>query len=523
MTHWMRLGLLLFLSVAGLLGGPLLFRLGRSGRALGAMVDGLALGAVPLVVLLRLLPHAWSSIGFWAVVACAGGFLALYVFDLRSHQAAERVGPALILPVLVLHSLADGAALSTSLRGATGGSFGPLLVALLTHRLPEGLFVAAAFVPLVGWAGTVKRVLALAVATTVGALVGEGLLRVVPEAAIDAVVAVGLGGMLHLAVHSHGPRDDDPDDSALTRALAGAALLVGVAGALWLPATDDVLGLAQPHELSARQSVLPLFVTAAPSLLLALALGVVLDRRQGLVTTLPQTLGLALAPLGAWAAAGALSLRVLGPTVTGLRLAGTMVAALGASLLAWAARDHKLPLQPRPWLSVTPRRAFWRGLDALSARFLLGLAAVAALEAALGSAGRIPVAAQGPLAVLCGLLLGTEPVSATLLLAVLVHKDLPLAPSLAAAVAAMVSPSTLAHQRLQLGAGAAAVFAAVTCVIAFGLGALVHVGAELPLMHPILIQAPVPHEWAAAAVLAALLVASVLRLGPRGWLARAFG
>lgn len=522
MSHLVRLSLLLFLSVAGLFGGPILFRLGKSGRALGAMVDGLALGAVPLVVLLRLLPHAWASIGFWAVAACAAGFVALYLFDMRSHHTAERVGPALILPVLVLHSLADGAALSTSLRGATGASFGPLLVALLTHRLPEGLFVAAAFVPVVGWAGTVKRVLVLAAATVVGALLGEGLLRVIPEAAIDGVVAVGLGGMLHLAVHSHGPREDI-DDSALTRALAGVALILGVAGALWLPAPDDILGLAQPHELSARQSVLPLFVTAAPSLLLALALGVLLDRRQGLVTTLPQTLALVLAPLGAFAAAAALSLRVLGSTATGLRLIGTLIAALGASLLAWIARDKRIVLQEKRWTPTAPRPAFWRGLDGLGARFLLGLGAVAALEAALGSASQIPVAAQAPLAVLTGLLLGTEPVSATLLLAVLVHKDLPLGPSLAAAVAAIVSPGTLVHLRHQLGVTAATVFALVTCIIAMMLGALVHVVADLPPMHPLLAHTPLPHELAAAGVLAALVVASILRLGPRGWLARAFG
>lgn len=583
------LALALLLSIAGLAVGPALVALHRGRAAPSAAVEGLTLGLVPALVLVRLVPHVYRELGPAALGLVALGYLALWLADRRSHRAGARVGRAIVVPTLVAHALTDGAGLALAASSAQGSaSAGALLgLALVLHRLPEGLFLASTLAPELGWRRTFARLGALAGATIAGALAGQSLLARVPDALFDAVVAVGLGAMLRLVSHTHAPSPRTP----ASRAAAGTAFALGVALALAIPAPDSVLRRAQPSELSLMQSLGPLFVETAPSMLLGLiAAGLFhayVPRRpstwlrgdsplsqalRGLAFGLPlpicscgvlpltRRLLVAGAPTAAVVAfavatpelgldSAALSLRLLGLPLTTLRLVASTLVALAAAftvtraaprfrLRTSAARSLVLrptalliePEEPLPPSSAGDRlraalsEALGPALDHTAAWYVAGLVLAAAFEAGISPtlAARVGAPADVALSALAAVPLYVCAQGATPLAAVMVHKGFSVGAALAFAI---VGPATnlavIGVLRRALGARAAMVFALTSLVAAVsaGLAANALVPARtVPAMHPLVAHEHHVFEWACAALLGALLVRSLLRLGPRAWL-----
>jgi hypothetical protein len=227
--------LAVFLSVLGLAVGPLLLAWGR-GRALpSAAMEGLTLGLVPAVVLLRLLPHVYEETGPISLALLAGGYGVLWVVERRRHRSLGRVGQAVALPALFVHGTIDGATLGVVLAPGQAADGGVLLAAaLLIHRLPEGLFVARALVPEVGWRRTIGWLAALAMATVGGAVLGDRVLTLAPHEVFHAIVAVGLGAILRLVTHTH-------ERTPQTRAgvlMFVFALIAGLAANALIPAAS---------------------------------------------------------------------------------------------------------------------------------------------------------------------------------------------------------------------------------------------------------------------------------------------
>lgn len=198
------LALAVSLSVLGLAVGPILLAWGR-GRALpSAAMEGLTLGLVPAVVLLRLLPHVYEEAGPAAIALLAAGYAAVWIVEKRRHRALGGVGQVVALPALLVHATVDGATLGVAVTSAEATGGGAILAAaLLIHRLPEGLFVARALVPEVGWRRTIVWLAVLALATVAGALLGEHVLALAPHQVFHGIVAVGLGAILRLVTHTH--------------------------------------------------------------------------------------------------------------------------------------------------------------------------------------------------------------------------------------------------------------------------------------------------------------------------------
>lgn len=198
------LALAVSLSVLGLAVGPLLLAWGR-GRVLpSAAMEGLTLGLVPAVVLLRLLPHVYEETGPLSLALLASGYGVVWIVERRRHRSLGRVGQAVALPALLVHGAIDGATLGVALGPGQSPEGGMLLAAaLLVHRLPEGLFVARALVPDVGWRRTIAWLAVLALTTVVGAVLGDRVLLLAPHEVFHGIVAVGLGAILRLVTHTH--------------------------------------------------------------------------------------------------------------------------------------------------------------------------------------------------------------------------------------------------------------------------------------------------------------------------------
>jgi uncharacterized membrane protein YraQ (UPF0718 family) len=579
------LAVVVLISLVGLAIGPALVALGRGRAVPSAAIEGLTLGMVPALIAVRILPHVHASIGVFAIALTAFGYLALWLADRWGHRSGARVGHAVIVPALALHALTDGAALAVAVaaiaRGSAAERSGMMLGAvLLLHRLPEGLFLAATLVPIVGWRRTMHRLGLVGAATVAGAVIGRVLLDTIPDALVDGVVALGLGAMLRLALHTHSPA---PTERASRRA-SGVAFAIGLAVALAVPVADDVLRRAQPRELSVMQTLGPLFVETAPAMLAGLVfsalLRAALPRRTTAWLRTGKGLGRALrgVAFGAgrpWCACGVLPMgrrmlaegiapaavfafvvtapvlaldglmltaRLLGPVVTVLVGAGAVAMALaaGAAAMAVGASDvarkkkhvalHVVPDdEPPAPRSLTGRlkaaagEAFGSALDESGPWFVTGLFLAAVLEA--GSRGQFAAAVHAPLDVVVVGILATPfaiaSQGAAPLAAMLLHKGC----SIGAGVALLVIGPSL-HVALSMTVrrviGARAGLALTGSVWAVGimtgtLANLVVPHASVPAIHALATHVHRAWEWVCAIVFGALLVASLLRIGPREW------
>lgn len=196
---------LLGLSVVVLVLGPLsLARLERSRVALQLM-DGFVLVSVAGLVLADVLPHALRQGGWVVVPLVLIGLIGPSMLEGRLGHAARRVHLAtLIVGVsgLVLHAGIDGVALSSV--GSEGVSSN-IAVAVLLHRLPEGLTIWWLLRPSHGrWVamGTLGLV---AVSTAVGMTIGQTTEFFHQTSGLAYIGALVGGSLLHVVVHRSHP------------------------------------------------------------------------------------------------------------------------------------------------------------------------------------------------------------------------------------------------------------------------------------------------------------------------------
>lgn len=237
--------LALGLSLAALLVGPALAYWARRSVRLEAALDGLTLGLIPALILFRLLPQLAVEVGPIAVGLFVAAYLGFSWIERRIHDRSARVGTDVVTAALAAHSFTDGAALAVAFDGARWLSpteSALLASALVLHKAPEGLFVASTLVGDGGMGATLRRIGILAVSTVLGALCGRGLAERVPDAALGALVAAGLGIMLRVVVHRHGDRVA----GLQARRLGVACFVASAALFLALPRAQGVL-LEAPH------------------------------------------------------------------------------------------------------------------------------------------------------------------------------------------------------------------------------------------------------------------------------------
>ncbi len=583
----------LALSVLGLLLGAALVTLGRRQALAAASLDGFSLGFVPAVLALRMLPHAMGSLGARALALAAIAYATLWWIDRRAHDRdhaaahpfhpAAGAGAGLLVPVLALHGMSDGAALAVALSSRGVGA--SLAAALILHRMPEGLFIASSMLPSAGGRKTTLALVALALSTVFGAALGQVLLDAIPDALFDGALALGIGAMLRLAMHSHAP----PPPTVSARALAGVTFLAGVALVLALPDPGGLFRLAHPQELSVQAALIPLFVETAPAMLLGV-LGAGLLRTmvparpdawlrgggsavqslRGLLFGLPlqvcscgvlpvaQRLLRASLPVAAVTAfmvgtpefdvgGFVLSVRLLGLPLALARLVAGAALAFAVGLAAAAVarriplRVSASPLRPKGMLSAPQTmvnlrppadrslagvlRAGLDSFDQVAAWYVFGLLLAAGFEAAVAplTLARALGAWDVPLTAVLAVPIYVCAQGATPLAAMMVHKGL--SPGAALALL-LVGPATnVAAWRMlrhSLGARVAWTFAGASVVGAVALGMLANrvvPARSLPQIHALASHQHAPWELGVATVLALLLARSVLRLGPRAWIA----
>jgi hypothetical protein len=215
----------LVLSVLALAAGLGLVIAGRDRPRLRLAIDGFILGVVPTLLAIRVLPHLWDQVGAMAFAFVAIGYGMFWFMERAAEQ--QNLQAHVVVTVLALHSLLDGASLAVAQRLQMGRASGVLMAALVIHRLPEGLVVGALLIPRHGLKVATTGAAILAVTMLAGAAGGHALLQHADGWSLNLAVAGGMGALLRAVLHGHASSRLRTTPGILS-ALVGAALALAV-------------------------------------------------------------------------------------------------------------------------------------------------------------------------------------------------------------------------------------------------------------------------------------------------------
>ncbi len=263
---------LLFATLLALLSGPPLYAVARRQPALLSFLDGFVLISITGLVLLEVLPEAFSTGGLLSLAFVAAGMLGPTALEhglTHARREAHLIALSLAVLGLVLHSVGDGAALA-------GGLSEPeehveaLGLAIAIHSIPVGLVIWWLLYPVFGYALPTLALLGMCAGTVVGYIYAgalSGLLGAQAWAWFQALIA---GSILHV-IFGRPHIDEDSVHHIGSPRFEGLGNLTALGTLTWLALTHS--HGASPLESGFGERLLSLSLDAAPALLLAYVVG----------------------------------------------------------------------------------------------------------------------------------------------------------------------------------------------------------------------------------------------------------
>jgi uncharacterized membrane protein YraQ (UPF0718 family) len=253
---------ILAVSVAILLLGPLIHRAAGRRRATMAALDSFVVVAVVGLVMLEVLPRGLQLAGWPAFLAAALGLIAPTIAEGPLRMAAggtHRAALALTTVGMALHALTDGLALAAG--HADGTRSHGLEVAIVAHQLPVAVATWWLLAPSSQLLATAALVL-MGAATFAGYFVADASFAALDSRWLGLFEAAIGGLLLHVLAHrSQGSGD--------ARAAAGAGGLLGLGLVVMLASESHGADDPLARTLAALAELLR---DSAPALLLAYAL-----------------------------------------------------------------------------------------------------------------------------------------------------------------------------------------------------------------------------------------------------------
>ncbi|WP_394204231.1 metal transporter [Shewanella waksmanii] len=259
--------LYLVASCIALLLGPLFYRFFTTGAGLHKGLDGFIFVSLGGLVLVHILPELLEHGGFLALVFVMIGIWGPTLSERLFHRYSEVThNLTLILGIggLLLHTITDGGAMVLAQQEGVSTL---LALGVILHRLPVGLAIWWLLKPQVGtrWASVV--LVAMMVLTAAGYFAGEQLLT---HLSLDNTVylqAFVTGSILHVVLHQpHGQQNHD--NQGKYEYQAGIGSLLGIALLALLLLVDSGGHDHHQHGHSTEQ-LMSWITTIAPVLLLS--------------------------------------------------------------------------------------------------------------------------------------------------------------------------------------------------------------------------------------------------------------
>jgi zinc transporter ZupT len=209
--------MLLAASIFALLAGPVLLQVLRAGPRSLSFLDGFAFITIAGLLCFGILPAAIADGGNYAWLFAVAGLVVPFLLERVFHRG-ERQAHIAILVIgalgLASHALLDGVALAAG--EPHGGSFGrhdsgagapeeSLALAVVLHRLPEGIAVWYLIAPSLGVRAAAGLLGLLIAGSTAGYVGGEALLASLRGPGVAWFQAFVAGAIMHVVLHGAAP------------------------------------------------------------------------------------------------------------------------------------------------------------------------------------------------------------------------------------------------------------------------------------------------------------------------------
>jgi hypothetical protein len=192
----------LFFSCISLAIGVLVVALGRGRAIVLRAVEGFVVGIVPTLIAVHVAATMLHELGVGFFFALAFGYGMLWAIE--SIFERQDLRARVVVSVLALHSLLDGSSLAIAEHFPSARASLMLVVAIVLHRLPEGMVVASMVIPRYGVRAAAAGASLLGMTMILGAWGGRALLRYTDARALSVVVVVGMGALLRAIFHGDG-------------------------------------------------------------------------------------------------------------------------------------------------------------------------------------------------------------------------------------------------------------------------------------------------------------------------------
>lgn len=167
-------------------------------RSWQSSLHGFVTGFIGLLLFADIMPHTYTHIQWMSGIYFSIGFLLITGIDYVSSHQKSWISIGLLSLVFGLHALVDGVALGTQAEGTL------LAIAIVAHRLPEGLAIA-------GKTPSISHKWILFSIMTLASILGYFSVYQLPLESLSILQAIAGGGLAHVLFHAQLHHDHAPE------------------------------------------------------------------------------------------------------------------------------------------------------------------------------------------------------------------------------------------------------------------------------------------------------------------------
>lgn len=194
---------LLILSFCTVLLGPIIYQVADQKGFAHSFLDTFIIFSVFGLALFHVIPESIEHGGTWAMVAAFVGFIGPIVIANFTGGSCNMSTSLISLATVGLfaHSILDGLALSATADASSKAMI--LGLAVILHRLPEGVGIWRFVTPRLGVKVSIAFLALDLLGTTLGYFFGHQIITILPEDSLIIFQALMAGTLLHVMFHRH--------------------------------------------------------------------------------------------------------------------------------------------------------------------------------------------------------------------------------------------------------------------------------------------------------------------------------
>ncbi len=254
----------LFVALAVMALGPLLVTVLKKIAWSSTILDGFVFASITGIVLFHILPEAISALGWVSILIGAAG---LFTPNLIEKASAFRKIPAhsailLALLAIMIHTWLDGVAMGAA-KSVEGSS--ALSIAIILHRLPVGVGLWWLIRPRWGKRGAWIVIAILSISTVTGFLFAPLFKTYVQDSILIGLQTFVAGSLFHVVLHD---AFDSNESGPSARWAEIVGVILGAAVIVSIPFFDPHVHSHSDNTAHYGDTFLHLVIESAPALLL---------------------------------------------------------------------------------------------------------------------------------------------------------------------------------------------------------------------------------------------------------------